>query len=38
MPSARDMLRKMKTMKTLPNIAVRLTRMINDDTSSLQEA
>ncbi len=37
MSKARDMLRKMKTMKTLPNVAVRLTRMIHDDTSSLQE-
>lgn len=37
MPGACDILRKLKTMKTLHNVAVRLTRMINDDTSSLQE-
>ena len=37
MSKARDMLRKMKTMKTLPAVAVQLTRMIHDDTSSLQE-
>jgi len=37
MSKARDMLKKMKTMKTLPNVAVQLTRMIHDDTSSLQE-
>lgn len=37
MTTARAMITKMKTLKTLPNIAVRLTRMIHDDTSSLQE-
>jgi len=37
MPRAGDIVKKMNTMKTLPNIAVRLTRMISDDSSSLQE-
>lgn len=36
MPSALDILRMVETMKTLPNIAVRLTRMISDDSYSLQ--
>jgi len=37
MPRATDIVQKIKVMKTLPNIAVRLTRMISDDSSSLQE-
>ncbi len=37
MPRASDIVQKIKVMKTLPNIAVRLTRMISDDSSSLQE-
>ncbi|HCY84850.1 MAG TPA: signal transduction protein, partial [Desulfobacteraceae bacterium] len=37
MPKARDIVQRVKVMKTLPNIAVRLTRMISDDSSSLQE-
>ncbi|MEH0022175.1 MAG: HDOD domain-containing protein [Desulfobacter sp.] len=37
MPGAADIIGKIKVMKTLPNIAVRLTRMISDDSSSLQE-
>ena len=37
MPKAREIVQRVKVMKTLPNIAVRLTRMISDDSSSLQE-
>ena len=37
MPKAREIVQRVKVMKTLPNIAVRLTRMISDDASSLQE-
>ncbi|MCG8685280.1 MAG: HDOD domain-containing protein [Desulfobacterales bacterium] len=37
MPEASVLIEKMETMKTLPDIAVRLTRMISDDSSSLQE-
>lgn len=37
MPRASEIVQKIKVMKTLPNIAVRLTRMISDDSSSLQE-
>jgi len=37
MPTASGILKKLKTIKTLPNVAICLTRMISDDTKSLQE-
>lgn len=37
MPSASNILKKLKKMKTLPNVGIRLTRMISEDTNSLQE-
>lgn len=37
MPSAADILKRLDEMKTLPNVAIRLTRMISDDTKSLKE-
>ena len=35
MPSADDILSQLEAMKTLPNVAIRLTQMISDDTNSL---
>ncbi len=35
MPSADNILAQLEAMKTLPNIAIRLTQMISDDTNSL---
>ena len=37
MPKASDLLKKMKSMKTLPGIAVSLIRLISDNTSNLRE-
>ncbi|MCD4720846.1 MAG: HDOD domain-containing protein [Desulfobacula sp.] len=37
MPTAKVLLTKFKELKTLPNIAIRLTRMISDDAYSMQE-
>jgi putative nucleotidyltransferase with HDIG domain len=37
MPTAKVLLTKFKEMKTLPNIAIRLTKMLSDDACSMQE-
>ncbi len=37
MPTARVLLSKFKAMKTLPNVAIQLTRMISDDSYNMQE-
>ena len=37
MPSAANILKRVKAMKILPTVAIHLTRMISDDTKSLQE-
>lgn len=37
MPTAQEIVEQLEVMKTLPSVAVRLTRMISDDTYSLAE-
>lgn len=37
MPTAESLLRQFNTIKTLPHIAIRLSKMISDDTSTMEE-
>jgi putative nucleotidyltransferase with HDIG domain len=37
MPNATSIIKRLKAMKTLPNVAIQLTQMISDDSCSLQD-
>ncbi len=37
MPNAANIIKRLKVMKTLPNVAIELTQMISDDSCSLQD-
>lgn len=37
MPSAKDILRKFTELKTLPHVAIKVTQLVNDDRSTMQD-
>ena len=37
MPSARDLVRKFTELKTIPHVALRLTKLVNDDMSTMHD-
>jgi len=37
MPSAKDLVRKFTDLKTLPHVALRLTKLVNDDMSTMHD-
>ena len=37
MPSAKDILRKFSELKTLPHVAIKVTQLVNDDRSTMQD-
>jgi len=37
MPSAKDIVRKFTELKTLPHVAIKVTRLVNDDRSTMQD-
>jgi len=37
MPTAQALLKKFRDMKTLPHVAIRLTKLLSDETSTMQE-
>ncbi len=37
MPSARELVKKFSDMKTLPHVAIRVTRMINSESTTMQD-
>ncbi len=37
MATTAGIIKRLKAMKTLPNVAIQLTKMISDDSSNLQE-
>lgn len=37
MPSAKDIVRKFRDLKTLPHVAVKVTQLVNDDNSTMQD-
>ena len=37
MPSAKDILKKFTELKTLPHVAIKVTQLVNDDRSTMQD-
>ena len=37
MPSAKDIIRKFTELKTLPHVAIKVTQLVNDDRSTMQD-
>lgn len=37
MPSAKEILRKFTELKTLPHVAIKVTQLVNDDRSTMQD-
>jgi putative nucleotidyltransferase with HDIG domain len=37
MPSAKDIVRRFTELKTLPHVAIKVTRLVNDDRSTMQD-